>query len=70
MIGSKVFLKDILGFIKDMKIFNGSTTSSCPSGYEHAVNFEWSGSSIGCFCDMTGGESDVVLSGYCTPSLI
>ena len=59
----------MVGFIKDMKVFNGSTTSVCPSGYEDAVNFEWLGTSFGCYCSFSGNLA-FVLSGYCASGLI
>ena len=57
-----------VGFITDMKVVNGNTTS-CPSGYENAINYNWPGSSFGCYCAPSVNLS-FVLEGYCSPGLI
>lgn len=55
-----------IGFIIDVKVVSGS---SCPSGYEHAVDYFWPGTGFGCFCQPSVNSS-FVLEGYCTPLLI
>ena len=46
-----------------------TTTADCPAGYEHAFNYEWPGTSFGCYCEVTVNIT-FVLEGYCTPALI
>ena len=55
-----------LGFITDLKVINGS---SCPAGYETAINYEWAGSSFGCYCNINANLT-FVLVGYCGAGLI
>lgn len=56
------------GFITEMKVVNGSI-SSCPAGFEDAVNFEWTGTTFGCLCELSANLS-FALSGFCSPGLI
>lgn len=49
-----------------MKVINGV---SCPAGYETAINYVWSGSSFGCYCNINTNLT-FVLVGYCAPGLI
>ena len=46
-----------------------TTDSDCPSGYEHAFEYNWPGTSFGCYCEPSENIT-FVLEGYCTPSLI
>ena len=55
-----------LGFITDMII---TSNPQCPSGFEHAISYHWSGTNFGCYCK-TAQNITFVLSGYCTPTLI
>ena len=64
--GSKVHILNYLGFITDVKVVPETT---CPTGYEYAVNFDWPGTGFGCYCQ-PNVNSSFVLEGYCTPLLI